>query len=256
MFHENVYPCSSESVFLLDRDSRMLTLDYSVKQLRFLMFLSLITLLSSWALAEDKEKPEAVSKPQGKVIELFDGKSLKNWQVTDFGGQGEIRVEDGKLILSPGEPITGIHWVGGELPKSDYEISFEAQRIDGNDFFCALTFPVKDTPCSLILGGWGGSLIGLSNINDFDASENETTDYYSFENGKWYKIRLRVDEKFIRAWIDETQIAKVDHTENRISIRIEMELSKPVGIATFQTTGAVRHFKMTELKPAATKSGL
>lgn len=199
--------------------------------------------------AEEKATP--LPKPAGKVHKLFDGKTLKNWKITDFGGQGDVRVENGQLILSPGEPITGVHWTGGKLPTENYELSFNAQRVNGNDFFCALTFPVKETRCSLILGGWGGSLIGLSNINDFDASENESTDYYSFDNGKWYNIKVRVDDKFIYAWIDDDQITKIDHTENRISIRIEMELSKPLGFATFQTTGAIKDLKMTELKPAA-----
>lgn len=212
-----------------------------------LLFLLIVSSFTTQSFAEEKAKKETVSKPAGKVIQLFDGKTLKNWKITDFGGQGDVRAEEGKLILSPGEPITGVHWVGPKLPTSDYEISFDAQRVDGNDFFCALTFPVKDKPCSMVLGGWGGSLIGLSNINDFDASENETTDYYSFENEKWYNIRLRVDDKFIRAWIDDERIIKVDHTEARISIRIEMELSKPVGLATFQTTGAIKNFKMTKL---------
>ncbi len=230
----------------------MLTSNCWSKTATLSICLGVITCLSSTLSAEEKkEKP--VAAPKGEVHQLFDGKTLKNWKVTDFGGQGDVHVEDSKLILEPGEPITGIHWVGKKLPKVNYEISFDAQRVDGNDFFCALTFPVKEKPCSLILGGWGGSLIGLSNINDFDASENDTTDYYSFDNEKWYKIRLRVDDKLIRAWIDDQLIAKVDHTENRISIRIEMELSKPVGLATFQTTGAVKNFKMTELKPAKKK---
>lgn len=214
-----------------------------------LLSLSLLMLPSLAApAAADEKKSSKEQVPQGQTIELFDGKTLKNWKVTDFGGQGSVRVEKEQLVLEPGDPITGIQWVGRELPKVDYEISFDAQRVNGNDFFCALTFPVKDNPCSLILGGWGGSLIGLSNINDFDASENETTDYYSFDNGKWYKIRLRVDDKFIQAWIDDQRIVNLDHSENRISIRIEMELSKPLGLATFQTTGAVKNFKMTELK--------
>ncbi|MBT5017329.1 MAG: DUF1080 domain-containing protein [Planctomicrobium sp.] len=221
---------------------------FSLPTLLGLLFLLIVSSITTQSFAEEKVKKETVEKPKGKVIQLFDGKSLKNWKITDFGGQGDVRAEEGKLILSPGEPITGVHWVGPKLPTENYEISFDAQRVDGNDFFCALTFPVKDKPCSMVLGGWGGSLIGLSNINDFDASENETTDYYSFENEKWYNIRLRVDEKFIRAWIDDEQTIKVDHTEARISIRIEMELSKPVGLATFQTTGAIKNFKMTELK--------
>lgn len=221
--------------------------------LQAICLIALVCLLSVNGFAEDKKPKSKPQKASGKVIELFDGKSLKNWKITDFGGQGDVRAEDGKLILAPGEPITGVHWIGPKLPTENYEISFQAQRVDGNDFFCALTFPVKENPCSLILGGWGGSLIGLSNINDFDASENESTDYFSFENGKWYKIRLRVDDRFIQAWIDDERVINVDHSESRISIRIEMELSKPLGVATFQTTGAIKDFKLTQLKKSKAK---
>ena len=194
------------------------------------------------------EEEIADQKPAGKVVQLFDGKTLKNWKITRFGGEGDVRVEDEMLIIDQGEPITGVTWDGPELPRVNYEISFDAQRVQGNDFFCALTFPVKKDPCSLILGGWGGTVIGLSNINNFDASENDTTDYFSFENKKWYKVRVRVDDQFIQCWLDEDQIVKVDHTQERISIRIEMELSKPLGIATFQTRGAIKNMQLVHLK--------
>ncbi|MEW4488198.1 DUF1080 domain-containing protein [Thalassoglobus sp. JC818] len=197
------------------------------------------------------EEAAEIAPATGREIILFDGKTLKNWEETDFGGQGEAHVEEGILLIDQGEPLSGINWSGEKLPNVNYEITLEAKRVDGNDFFCAITFPVVENPCTLVLGGWGGSLIGLSNVNDFDASENDTTDYYSFENGKWYKIRLRVDDEMIRAWIDGEQVVKLNHKENRISVRIEMELSKPLGLATFQTTGAIRNFTMRELQPKA-----
>ena len=221
--------------------------------LRLLSVLLMMTFVAS-SLTADEKTPDKKKENTGKVIKLFDGKSLKNWKITNFGGEGDVRVEEGLLIIDQGEPLTGISWTGQKLPKVNYEISFQAQRMDGNDFFAALTFPVKENPCSLILGGWGGALIGLSNVNDFDASENDTTDYYSFENKKWYKIRVRVDEKLIQAWIDDERVIKVDHTENRISIRIEMELSKPLGLATFQTTGAIKDFKLTKLPAKAAQA--
>lgn len=231
---------------LTDPDLEFLTMLRCALRNALLMIVAATLLQQQFAWAEN---PTSTPADKQQSIQLFDGKTLKNWAISDFGGQGDVRVEDGKIVLEPGEPITGIRWTGKKLPTVNYEISYEAQRVDGNDFFCALTFPVKDNPCTLILGGWGGSLTGLSNINDFDASENDTTDYFAFENGKWYHVKVRVDEKYITAWLDDEPIAKVDHTENRISIRIEMELSKPLGIATFQSTGAIRNLKLTKLPP-------
>ena len=59
----------------------------------------------------------------------------------------------------------------------------------------ALLFHFTHSHATLILGGWGGSLIGISSIDDFDASENETgDDAYIFEDNQWYDInRLRRD---------------------------------------------------------------
>ena len=57
--------------------------------------------------------------------------------------------------------MTGITWTN-EVPTNNYEISLEAMRVEGSDFFCALTFPVGNDPCSFIVGGWGGGVVGLS----------------------------------------------------------------------------------------------
>ena len=40
--------------------------------------------------------------------------------------------------------------------------------------------------------GWGGSLVGLSSIDDLEASGNQTATIREFKEMTWYKIRLRV----------------------------------------------------------------
>ena len=194
----------------------------------------------------DKQASKPCPKDDGSVA-LFDGKSLKNWKKTDFGGESKVTVDDGVLMIHEGGPLSGLTWDGDELPKVDYEITLEAQRVDGSDFFCGLTFPVQDSPCTLILGGWGGSLTGLSSINYLDASENETTDFFDFKNGKWYKVRVRVTATKIEAWLDDAQLADVDYAEKKIGIRFEMEPCKPLGLATYSTKSAVRNFRLREL---------
>jgi hypothetical protein len=178
-------------------------------------------------------------------ISLFDGKTLTGWAVTDFAGHGEVRVDDGKLILDSGV-MTGVNWTN-DLPRMNYEISLEAMRVDGNDFFCGLTFPVGDDPCSLIVGGWGGGVVGLSSLDGQDAANNDTTKYMNFDNGRWFKIRLRVTPNKIESWIDGEQIVDADTKGRKISIRVEVEPSKPLGFATWSTTGALRNIKLRRL---------
>ncbi|HWA98451.1 MAG TPA: DUF1080 domain-containing protein [Pirellulales bacterium] len=185
------------------------------------------------------------------AVPLFDGKSLAGWQISDFAGHGEVQVEDGEIILERGESLTGItldkQKFADTLPKTNYELTLEAMRVDGNDFFCGLTFPVGDDPCSLIVGGWGGGVVGLSSLNGADASENETTSFHSFEKGKWYRIRLRVTPERISAWIDDQQVADVALDEYQLSIRIEVEPSRPLGIASWCTTAAIKNIAVRRL---------
>lgn len=173
-------------------------------------------------------------------MSLFDGKTLGDWKITDFGGQGKVYVKDGAIHLEHGNDMTGVTWAG-PLVRMNYEITLEAMRVSGSDFFCGLTFPVNEKHCSLILGGWGGTVCGLSNIDYYDAANNETTRLISFENGKWYHVRLRVTPKKIQAWLDGEELVDVEIEGRKIGIRPEVDLSQPLGIATWQTAGAVRN---------------
>ena len=182
----------------------------------------------------------------GEQVRLFDGAGLGQWKVTDFGGQGDVHVKDGAIVLEMGSYATGITWTG-PVVRMNYEITLEAMRVEGNDFFCALTFPVADKPCTLVLGGWGGTLCGLSTIDYYDASENPTTTFYSFKKQTWYHVRLRVVANRITAWLDGEELVDLDTTDRRIDIRAEMDLCQPLGIATWVTTGAVRNIYLTKL---------
>jgi hypothetical protein len=177
---------------------------------------------------------------------MFDGRSLDGWKKTQFGGEGEVTVNDARIVMAAGAPMTGITWTR-DTPKMDYEISLEAMRVDGSDFFCGLTFPVGDDACSFIVGGWGGGVVGLSSIDGNDASENETTQYQEFESGRWHTIRVRVTKSKIEAWLDKKQMADVETKDKRISIRIEVELSRPLGVSCFATTAALRDIKVRRL---------
>lgn len=189
-------------------------------------------------------KPPRLDLPEWKP--LFDGKSLAGWKSTEFGGEGEVKVEDGAIVLGFGSNMTGVTSTA-EIPRINYEVEFLAQRVDGNDFFCGLTFPVGEDYLSLILGGWGGGVCGLSSIDGFDASENQTTQFRIFKKGEWYKVRLRVTEAEIVAWIDGERIIEQELEDHKLSIRIEVELSCPFGFSTWQTTGALKDLRIRTL---------
>jgi hypothetical protein len=202
----------------------------------------IMALAATQTTADDASAKVGKAKPAFKEIgrewtPLFDGRTLTGWKVTQFGGEGPVEAKNGELILGAGSNLTGVT-IDRPIPRTNYEVTLEAKRVDGSDFFCGLTFPVKKDPCSLILGGWGGGVCGLSSIDGSDAHENETTKYHKFDNGRWYAVRLRVTDKKIEAWLDK------DLADHNISIRIEVEASRPFGFASYDTKAALRNIRM------------
>jgi len=203
-----------------------------------LWFLSFILLLTS---------PSA-SHAEEKWISLFDGKTLGSWQETNFASGGEVTVKDGHIILPQGGDLSGINLK--EAPATqNYEITLSAQKTQGSDFFCALTFPIGEKCSTFVVGGWGGSVTGISSINGCDASENGTTRFMKYEEGRWYRIRVKVTDKTLQAWVDEELMVNIELEGLKIDMRAgEIELSKPLGIASFRTKSALKDIAWRKVK--------
>lgn len=197
---------------------------------------------SNPAGAEKADEAEEKGDADDGEIALFDGEELGEWEKTRFGGEGDVFVdEDRNLEFGFGAVMTGVHW-GGEVPgTSNYEISMEAMKLDGYDFFCALTFPVKDSFATFVIGGWGGGVVGISCVDDLNASENETMNIEGFENDRWYRVRVRVTDERLEAWIDDDQKVDLALEGRKISLLPgDIELCKPLGIASYQTRAQYR----------------
>ena len=152
-----------------------------------------------------RERMRAQDKPAAKAIPakanatnewkvLFDGKTLSGWKPSTFASQGEVKVGTPAketrraILLELSDNLSGITLTNvADLPQMNYEVSLEAMKLDGSDFFCGLTFPVGKTSASFIVGGWGGAVVGISSIDGADASENETTKFMKFERNKWHR---------------------------------------------------------------------
>lgn len=181
---------------------------------------------------------------------MFDGKTLAGWKKAAIPGSGEVGVTDGALRLGNGR-MTGITWAG-DFPRSGYEIRYQAARLEGNDFFAAIVFPVNDTYCSWISGGWGGKVVGLSNLDGDDASENNTTSSHEFVQGRWYSFRLMVIPNRIQAWIDGAPVIDADITGRDVSLRFDdTELLRPIGFVSYRSVGAVRNIEYRRMPDPA-----
>ena len=93
--------------------------------------------------------------------------TLRNWDIPKqgmFDEHGTVSMQRNELHLAEGSPATGIRFKR-EVPRNEYEVRCEAKRTGGSDFFYGLTFPVGPDYCSWIVGGWGGTAVGLSNLS-------------------------------------------------------------------------------------------
>jgi hypothetical protein len=145
--------------------------------------------------------PQPTTQPSPWAA-LFNGTDLTGWKETDYAGRGNVKVENGELHIENGLVITGVTFTNSAvLPKTNYEISYQAKRVNGSDFFALLTFPVGDKHASFVTGGWGGAVTGISSINSMDASENDTTVYLKYNQDQWYTFRLRVTPQNLSVWM-------------------------------------------------------
>jgi len=144
-------------------------------------------------------------------------------------------------------PLTGIRWTGEAPPRTNYEFSLEAMKLDGDNFFVGIVFPVAKETCSFVAGGWGGGVTGLSSVDQMNASENETATDQTYAKNKWYTIRLRVTPEKIEVWIDTKQVVNLELANRRISVHPAVDSAGPLGLTNYETTSLFRNIRLKKL---------
>lgn len=174
-----------------------------------------------------------------------------DWKASGIPEEGKVSVHDGEITLHPGQPMTGVRfdaWQSARLPVTRYAIEYEAMRTEGNDFFGTVTFPVNEAHVSLVVGGWGGTLVGISSIDDMDASENNTRGNARFENNRWHKVRIEVRDGDLRAWINDKLFVNVSTKGRKLGLRTgEIQKCAPFGFASYATQSRIRNVVIRRL---------
>lgn len=243
------------------------------------VFLTLLLSLSTGCGQSPDAKPSAESAKKAdekKDASLVIISDWKEWKKQDTGPEAKVEIKTefpepnppkdvkraelpeeakkaGVLVLGAGEPFSAVKYEGDVeklLPLKGYEISWDGMRIEGGDFFGALTFPVgrKDQCVSLVTGGWGGWVVGVSSINHAYASENETTRSFEFADGRWYRFTLQVTPEVIRLLIDGKEQFKVDVWGRPLTMHFsEIQKCVPLGFSSYRTSGAIRNVQIRKL---------
>jgi hypothetical protein len=183
-------------------------------------------------------------------LSLFNGKDLTGWKVAPFDGGGAVNVlSNGIVACGVGNPLSGIVYTNTP-PSMNYELSLEGMRTGGADFFIALTLPVVTNYCTVIIGGWGGGLCGISSVDYLDASENQWSEYLNLANDRWHHLRVRVTPGVLRVFLNnDLYTARVEYLEpSRLSLRFgDIDKTKPLGLATYCTGALWRNFTLTPI---------
>lgn len=214
-----------------------------------------LTWMVSWNSVTQEQHTQQTAKdfPSGQVNpegwkSLFDGKTLSGWKIVRYGGEGVPYVKEGVLVLPKAVSglMTGVCWVGDSLPLNNYVIYYEARRVAGGDIFASLTFPYGDTFASLVFGGWGGIINGLSSIDGYDASGNETTRIFGFKNDQWYPVQLRVTTDSIRAVVDYERVVDIATAGKDIHLRDD-NLDTGLTFWSYLSTGEIRNIRIRKI---------
>lgn len=178
------------------------------------------------------------------------------WTVVDlataqpiaFGGEGEVVHSDRGLELGQGSPLTGVTF--GDAPSPPrYELEAVVARLRGNDFFCGLTFPTARGNLTLVLGGWGGAVCGLSSLDGVDAGSNETRRLRSFAIDQDHRVCVVVDGDRIAVRLDGEPFLDCDLTGKAVGVRAEVEPSQPFGWCSYLTWARLSSLRWRPLPP-------
>jgi hypothetical protein len=184
--------------------------------------------------------------PAPLPLSLLEPPHAGAWKASGIPDQGAVEIKEGILHLGEGKPMTGatfVAWNSSGLPPTNYEISYEAMRVEGEDFFGTVTFPVgsHDAHASFVLGGWGGTVTGISSIDFSDANENQTRAEQRFENGRWYRVRIEVRPEDLRAWVDDRLVVNASIKGRKVSLRPGfIDHCVPFGFASYGSTARIR----------------
>ncbi|MBM3958060.1 MAG: DUF1080 domain-containing protein, partial [Gemmatimonadetes bacterium] len=201
--------------------------------------------------------PADVGGRPGEWVSLFDGKTLDGWRVVtehQDARQGKARVDRGRILLEEGDPRALIAWTGA-FPTTDYELSLEAMRVAGGGDFGSIFFPVGRSSCILVVGAWGGSLVGLDVVDGLRVNQNPASKRVPFQEAQWYPLRLRVTAKAIQAWVGDEQVVRQPIEGHTLAVSQQLVPTGQLGLYAWRAAAAIRGVRVRRLGPEAEPEG-
>jgi serine/threonine-protein kinase len=204
---------------------------------------------------KDLELPKKTLEPAtgdlkvGKWHSLFDGKTLAGWEpvtLGEFAKAGRIHAENGEIVLDASTHVTGLVSTR-DIVNMDYELTIEAMRDAPGDLFYQVVFPVGDSFCTLIVGGWGGGLVCLEAVDGRPSDQSVTARRMDLQPGKWHRANLRVTQESIEVRVDNEKVISLPMEGHSFTMSGRWLMIKPFGIVTGSPRTVLRDIALRRL---------
>ncbi len=174
--------------------------------------------VGTWYTAAEFDNVRVTDNNTGKVLDE-DNFSIKNmcWNWV-LPTDGEWEIKNGKLIQSTEEMAysnTGSVAYFGDETWSDYTFTVEAAKTGGAEGFI-IPFGVKDIENNFFwnIGGWGNTRSIVQRIDGNVKTEIPgTASDFIVETGRTYEIKLEVEGRTVRGYIDGVLQFEHDFTD-------------------------------------------
>jgi alpha-L-arabinofuranosidase len=133
-------------------------------------------------------------------------KGIAGWQI--WRGVNEWDVADGALQQKAERDCCVA--IAGDKSWRDYTLTLKARKTRGREGFLIVVHQDGEFYTWCNIGGWGNSGTAFQLFQDGDNHDIGPHGDFKVEAGKWYDIRLEVNGRHLKAFVDNRLVAEAD----------------------------------------------
>ncbi|NQT86975.1 DUF1080 domain-containing protein, partial [bacterium] len=128
-----------------------------------------------------------------------------------------------------------------------YEVALEVMNTSKPNTV-GIVVPIGRAQCLLTAGGWDGGIAGLTTVDDRWGNDNPTTHRMQFPRDEWYRVRLRVTERKVQAWVGAAKVFDIARAGHVFALPTDRDPLRPFGIETWAQSAKVRNIVMRRVQ--------
>jgi serine/threonine protein kinase len=193
--------------------------------------------------------------PEGWVS-LFDGKTLKGWRIPGGGHflgdvASRVSVADGAITIGAANEATGIVCTQ-DVPRMDYDLSFDVMCTKGGDLAASPIFPVGAAFTMLSIKTGRGLGLGF----DQASVRKPAFEPHAIASNRWHSVQLKVRRDRLTIWLDGRAVLDTPTGGVKFGHWAGYDPAHPVGFVTVYSTEArLRNIRLRRVEAQAAVAG-